>query len=328
MAVTIKEIAQRCGVSEGTVDRALNNRKGISEATKAKIMEVAKEMGYKPNHLAQCLATGSTKTIGVVCPDIHNHFFSMLIEAIEHEATKQGYFITLILTHNIPQKEIDGIRYLADRQVDGILLFPIALGDAYVEELKKLEIPIVTIYNRLSPVFTHVDVDCRTIMKEGVSRLHAKGYDQIIYMDFRYTESTKSGINLFSITERRLGYLDGVQALGLAEHIFEGCPEEILGTLKPEDKGHTALMCPTDHMAIWVNSLCQDMGIRVPEDVGIIGFDNIDVLRNITPHICSVEVDKRELAKQAFAILLEKIHGEYTGGDVVCDYEFTEGDTI
>lgn len=334
MGCTIKEIASRCGVSEGTVDRALNNRPGISDKTKEAIMQVAKELDYKPNHMARCLATGSTKTIGVVATSISNDFLSTLIEEIERCATENGYFISLILTRDDLNKELEGIKYMAERKVDGLIIFPIGQGQDYEKELKKLNVPIVTIYNRISSDFTHVDVDCRLIMRNAVKRITEKGYQRIVYMDLGINRLKEKGINIFSLNQRRIGYTEGLEETGTEGIVFERFEKDRLLHLlneyieNREESKRIAVLCPCDIIAIKVLNLCRCNGISVPEDVGIMGFDNIDMLDNISPRINSIDCGARNIGKTAFSILMEKILNEYSGRDVVAQYSFTEGETL
>lgn len=328
MTVTIREIANYCNVSEGTVDRALNNRTGISSKTKERILSAAKELNYKPNILAQCLATGSSKTIGVVCGGLSNRFFASLIEVIETNARNNGYFISLVLSHNSPEKELEGIHYLARRQADGIIIFPVGYGKAYEEELKQLNIPIVTLYNRISGSFTHVDTDCRKIMREAVKHILLKGYKNIVYMDIKnYSGCNNEDINFFSLNERCSGYKEGMEQAGLNYSILNRYDENVLSSLPYADV-RTAILCPYDVLAIKIVNFYRKTGIQIPSQIGIMGFDNIDMLENITPRINSVDCNTKKLGEIAFSILLEKISGTYTGQDVTVDYSFTEGESL
>ena len=308
MSVTIREIANYCNVSEGTVDRALNNRTGISSKTKERILAAAKELDYKPNMLAQCLATGSTKTIGVVCGGLSNRFFTSLIEAIERNAGQNGYFISLVLSHNSPSKELEGIHYLARRQTDGIIIFPVGYGAAYEKELEQLNIPIVTLYNRISKSFTHVDINCREIMRKAVQGISAKGYQNIVYLDIK---SCNKDMNFFSLDERCAGYKEGMALEGLECNIIDTYNEDLLLSL-PSVSVRTAILCPYDVLAIRTANLYRKHGIQIPSQIGIMGFDNIDMLENITPRINSVDCNTEKLGETAFSILLDKIAGKYT----------------
>lgn len=330
IAVTIKEIAAVCGVSAGTVDRALNSRGGINEETKNKILQIAKELDYHPDPVARCLVTGSTNTIGVVCVGLRNNFFSQLIEEIESTAKENGYFINLILTHNDPQREIEGIHYLARRKVDGLIIFPVGSGTEYEDKLKKLNVPIVTLYNRISPDFPHVDVDCRQIMRNAVSYITQKGYHRIIYLNFGIQTLRKKGLNIFSMEERRLGYLEGIKDEMLRESLVieEYEPDSLVQMILEDGKEKTAVLCSYDNVAIQTLNLFRERGIRVPQQVGIMGFDNIEMLRLISPRIQSVDCKIRCLGRKAFSILLRQINGEKNVNDCVVGYSFTEGETL
>lgn len=329
MTCTIKDIAAACGVSEGTVDRALNNRPGIKEETKNKILQVVKELDYQPNHLARCLATGSTYTIGVACINLSNNFFSLLIEEIEAIAKESGYFINLILTHNDPVRELEGIKYLARRKVDGLIIFPVGIGKEYEKELKKLNVPIVTVYNRISSNFTHVDVDCRQIMRNAVSHIVQKGYKRVIYMDLGIKWLKAQGINIYSLEQRRTGYLDGIKDERLEDIILETFnADEIVRLIQKEGSGKAAILCPYDNIAIRVLNLFKERGIKVPERAGIMGFDNIDMLKVITPRIESVDCGIRNLGRKAFSILLRQIKNDRDVHDCIIGYSFTDGETL
>lgn len=327
MPVTIRDIARKCGVSEGTVDRALNNRCGIKQETKELILKTAKELNYQSNHLASCLARGRTMNIGVVCAGLSNTFFSRLVEEIEKMARQNGYFITLILTHNSVEKEKEGIRYLASRQVDGLIIIPLGHGPEYEKELLQYDIPIVTIYNRLSDEFVHVDVDCRQIMRNAVSFISSKGYSRIAYMDPGSTNPNNK--NRYSFEQRQLGYIDGIKDEMLDEPmIFTNFDEEKLIDFVREQGGKPAILCSFDNVAIRLLNIFRDNGISVPGQVGLMGFDNVPMLEFITPRIYSVDCEAQNLVRKAFNMLLRQIEGDKEVSNCVTGYTFTEGNSL
>lgn len=329
ISATIKDIALQCGVSEGTVDRALNDRPGIKKETKEKILQAAKELGYRPNHLASCLAKGSSKTIGVVCAGLGNPFFSSFVEAIERMAYENGYYLNLILTHGSREKEMEGINYLVSRQVDGLIIIPLGYGEEYEQELLQFQIPIVTVYNRISDKFTHVDVDGRLIMKNAVQRMVAKGYQRIAYLDLGYGTPCDLKNNRYSLNQRRLGYIDGMESEGLGiPVIMTNYDWEPMEQFLRNGAGKPAVLCPFDDVAIHVLDLMRQHGISVPEQVGIMGFDNISILNSISPRLCSVDCEIKELGKKAFQALLQIINGDITVRDYVTNYTFVEGESL
>ncbi len=329
MSATIRDIARKCGVSEGTVDRALNNREGIRKSTKEMILKVAAELNYEPNHMASCLAKGSTKTIGVVCAGMRNPFFSALIEATEQMAYENGYYLTLVLNHNDLEKEREGVTYLAKRQVDGLIMMPLGQGEEYEKWLTSFNIPIVTVYNRISDKFAHIDVDGREIMEEAVSRMVNKGYKRVLYLDLGYDHESAKVHNRYSLNKRRQGYIDGVKKEGLGEPVimtevnWDGIEQFIRA-----DGGKPAILCPFDNIAIKMLNILREHGMNVPDDVGLMGFDNIPILEAISPRIYSVDCEIRDLGKKAFSVLLQLIQGQQDVSDYVTTYTFTEGQSL
>ncbi|WP_199619969.1 LacI family DNA-binding transcriptional regulator [Paenibacillus alkalitolerans] len=134
MGVTLKDIANICGVSPGTVDRALNNRPGISTKTKKKILKVAVELNYQPDHRARSLARGKTMTIGVILFDLHNRSFAQMANAIEAKSRELGYFVDLALSDKDPDKEKKLIGRMINRKVDGLILFSVNFGESFDEK--------------------------------------------------------------------------------------------------------------------------------------------------------------------------------------------------
>ncbi len=329
ITATIKDIAKACGVSEGTVDRALNNRSGIKKETKEHILKVAGELNYRPNHLASCLAKGSSKTIGVVCAGLSNPFFSSFVEAIERTAYENGYYLTLILTHGSREKEMEGIAYLAERRVDGLIIMPLGQGIDYEQDLLQYRIPIVTVYNRISDKFAHVDVDGRQIMRDAVLRIRDKGYRRIAYMDLGYGSPCDLGNNRYSLNQRRQGYIDGIAKYSMGEPVIMTNLEwEPLEQFIGADGGKPAILCPFDDAAIKVMNLMRNHDIWVPKQVGVMGFDNISILDSISPRLCSVDCEMKDLGKKAFSALLQIINGEQEIRDYTTSYTFTEGESL
>ena len=280
--------------------------------------------------MARCLATGSTKTIGIVCVDIRNYFYSYLVETIENVAKENGYFITLILTHNDPKREREGIEYLAQRHVDGLILFPIGQGEEFIHELRLLNIPIVTIYNRISKDFVHVDVDCRKIMRNAVSYLVGKNYERVIYLGVGIKKLREKGLNTFSLDERIAGYIEGVnKELNGNVVILDRLDEHKLVNLVLDEKDKkTAVLCPFDLVAMNALNIFKNHNIKVPEQVGIMGFDNIHILNYITPRISTVDCNIHTLGRKAFSILQMLLNDEKDVSDCVIDYSFVEGESL
>ena len=165
--ITAVEIAKICGVSQGTVDRALNNRTGISEKTKKSILSVAEKYGYRPNIHASSMAGGKSKLIGIIVFDLNNSYFSDILTEIEDCCTQRGYSTIVMFSHKDSDRELECVKSMARLSVDGIALCPISKGAEYEDFLHSFDIPIVTIGNRLDS-FEYVGIDNHSAMTDAL----------------------------------------------------------------------------------------------------------------------------------------------------------------
>lgn len=333
MGVTIKDIAEHCRVSVGTVDRALNNRSGISEKTKDRILKAAEELNYHPNYMGQSLATGRTMTIGMVCFDLYNNFFPELIDTIERHAKEKGYFIYLILTHREFKLEKEGLQYLSERQVDGIILFPIGLSKEYIQALYDLKIPIVTIYNKLDNRFPFVGVNDRKAMTDAVMHIASKGYKRITYLTPDMGAQEKQGLNTYTLRQRTEGYLDGMKGADLLDEVSiltKGSLEEKLEKfIKQNDfSSKTALLCLCDSYAIDAMTYLQNKGMHVPEQVGIMGYDDVDQLKYIHPRITTIKYSVLRMGKIAIDMLFQNMEQKIDNQECLLEYEIVDGESL
>lgn len=279
--ISTTRLAQICGVSQGTVDRALNNRKGISPKTREHILAVAKEYGYRPNIHASSMAGGKTMLIGVVVFDLYNPFFADLLMRIEETAAARGYASVVMFTDKNIQKEIADIRDLARMAVDGIVLMPANSGPEYENFLASLELPIVTIGNRLEQ-FPHAWIDDRAAMRLAVEHVLHKDYEKLIYVSPRLQEK-----NIFAQHERRCAFLDAVGDLPHTVTELSGVESELAGGQ------NCAVICPTDIYALRLLETIKQ------HQAGIVSFDNISLLDTLGIPLDSIAYDARKIAQLA-----------------------------
>lgn len=330
--LTIKEIAKICGVSEGTVDRAINNRTGISAETKKRIMEVVRRENYKPDRIAQSLAMGRTMSIGLVCFDLYNNFIANLVDIIESVAKENGYFINLVLSHGDKADERKGIEYLAERRVDGIIIFPVGYGREYEDYLKRLTIPIISIYNRISENFPFVGIDARAAMKSAVQHIAEKHYEQIILVNSSITSKMQQNTNVYTLLERQKGYLDGIKELNINPDgpiIVEGLDFVTIDQLiRKYHSQKTALLCICDMFALDALQHFKLSNISVPGHVGIMGFDNVSTLKYVSPRLATVSYQVEVMAGMSFAFLMEMLNGQTVPVEKLLNYKIIEGDSL
>ncbi len=309
MGITIKEIADLCGVSTGTVDRALNNRSGISHKTKARILDIAEQMNYKPDYVAQSLARGRTMTIGVVLFDLYNRLFAQLLNAIETEARERGYFVDVVLTDKQPETELSCLNHLVNRKVDGIILFSVNQGQDFQDYLISLKLPIVTICNRIEGDWSYIGIDDREAMKDATRHVLSKGYQQIVFV---CPPLAYRGIrNIHTQEERLKGCLEAIELHKTEIDLTIIQDRDYIQSLANVslDRGKTAVMCTCDVHALEVLHYFQEIrSLQVPEDVGVMGFDDIDVLKYVKPKLATVEYNVEEMGKLAVDCLLRHMN--------------------
>ena len=308
MRVTASDVAAACGVSRGTVDRALKDRPGISRETRKLILQTAEKMGYKPDFLGQSLVTGRTMSIGVVVFDVYARFFGQLVTGIETAARELGYFANLALTHKDGETERQCLTRLVERKCDGILLFSCNRGPAFDAFLFNLKTPIVSMMNRINDSLDYIGIDEKQASADAVRFLRRHRHENIAYVSAQ--TSRGANYNMDAVERRLAGFASACRELGLPcdGEIITGKDyvRKALGRLG-ETNAPTALLCSNDIYALELMKALKDGGRRVPGDISVMGFDNIDVLGFIEPRLATVGFPIEELGRRAANMLIARL---------------------
>ncbi len=302
MALTIKDLARICGVSVGTVDRALRNRPEIHPRTRERILAAAREHGYKPNIVARNLKTRRTWEIGLIVHDLENEFFAELVNAVQETAWQQGYFLQVAVSRRQPARERAALEHMAGRNVDGILLFPTSVDRDFDDFLRKLDRPIVTIANRVSPGWPFVGLKDRWILREATRAIIARGYRRLLFVG--PFDAYGERINLYEIEERYAGLLDAVRETpGIESRLISG--SDYVARIRDLDlrEARTAIVCASDIFALEILRDLRSRGLTVPEAAGLMGFDSIDALRYVVPSLSTVAYPIQRMGEAAFSML-------------------------
>lgn len=284
---------------------------GINEDTQKKVWAKAKELNYKPNIMARSLRTGRSHTIGLIVADISNAFYAQMCRAVEDAASKRGYNVLFGSSDEKADKEQQLIQMLRDRLVDGIILSTTLKNQEGIKEMKDEGYPLVLIDRFIPGEDTpFVTADNYQGSKEAVQLLIKKGLDRIALLKI-------SPSHLTSMTERFRGYKDALQEAGLPlddSLVLEIPYDDIRGTIEaklPAFFKHgnpaQAVFALNNNLATASLKVIQREGLRIPEDVAIISFDDIDLFNLYQPTITAVGQPVREMGTQAVAILLDKI---------------------
>ena len=329
MQITTKDIARICGVSRGTVDRALHNRPGINPETKEKILKIAKELGYRPNMVARSLVKGQTMSIGVVVFDLYNRFFAQLLNSIEQRAQEQGYFTYVTLTNKDPQIERECLSNLVERNVDGIILFSVCKGKKYEEFLRSLKKPIITVGNIISSQWPFVGINYRKGIKDAVESIVRRGYERVIYVSTPLDK--KKVVNMYALEERCAGYLEACGDFNISHNAMVIQQKNYLSELDKvlfKNKERTAILCSGDIYALEILLHLKRKSIKVPEDVGLMGFDDIDILKYVTPAVSTVSYSIEAIGCYAVDYLIRSIKHEEIPMCTYLDHQVVIRDSI
>lgn len=286
--ISMKDIAQRCGVSVATVSKALSDQKDIGLETKARIQRVADEMGYLSNAAARALKTNRSYNIGVLFVDEQNSglthaYFSAILESFKVEVEKQGYSITFI-NRNVGTKQTTYLQHCQYRGLDGVLIANVNFQDPEVVELAHSTIPVVSIdyiFNNQTAVLANNAAG----MKELVEYVYRMGHRKLALIHGENTSVTNYRVASFHRTCQELGI--EVADEYIREGIFHDparCAEETEKLLSLPERP-TCIFFPDDFSALGGIQTIQNHGLKIPDDISVVGYDGIHLSQVITPHL-------------------------------------------
>jgi LacI family transcriptional regulator len=298
--VTIRDVAAKAGVSVATVSRVFNRKGPIREDTMQRVMDVASELQYVPHAGARSLSTRSTRTIGVVLPDLHGEFFSEVIRGIDLAARQAGFHLLLSGSH-ADREEMRAVVQAVRGLVDGLIVMsPDLEPSALVADLPP-GLPVVMLNSKVGG-HPSVTIDNSGGARDVVKHLHALGHRRIAFIS--------GPTHNADAEQRRRGYRTAMSALNLEviecpgtfteESGFEAGKALISGRKRP-----TAVFAANDSMAIGALSAFLEAGLRIPEDVALVGFDDIPIARFLAPPLTTVKVPIAELGRRGFALLTD-----------------------
>ncbi len=319
MSVSIYDIAKKAGVAPSTVSRALDDHPRIGTTTKKRIQELAQEMGYIPSTVAKSLTAQKTWTIGMVLATISDPFMGRVVEGVEQAAIEVGFNVFISTSQNDWQREMAVIGMFQKRRVDGIIVIASHLFDLSPRFFERSRVPIVVINEQNPGKNMHfVAVDDRQGAQLAVEHLLALGHRRIGYVGV--TNRPRSN------QYRLKGYQDALEAVGIASDpalIFtsnniEDHAKRGEASLEPLlAAGATAVFCFNDTTAIGLLAACSKRGFSVPENLSIIGFDDIDMAIYTIPPLTTIRQPRFELGQRAMQMMLNLLDGQASENQIV-----------
>jgi LacI family transcriptional regulator len=310
--VTMKEIAKKLGVSVSTISRALKDSPELHVDTKRRIVEMAKEMNYQPNLLAQSLRISRSKTLGVIVPEITSHFFASCISGIQDYANKRGYNVMICQSNESLDQEKANIRALVSSQVDGLLISLSRETNQFdhLYELYNREINFV-LFDRVQE---DIPVSKVTFNDAGgayqvTNHLLEGGNRRIVYVS--------GPEDLYISKKRKEGYLKALDEYGIPEDpalikISELTLEDnlrVANEIAAMNPRPDAVFCMIDPVAVDVLTQWKSLGIRIPEDMALAGFTNNPTSAVVEPPLTTVSQPGYEMGKLAVSHLLDQLDG-------------------
>ncbi len=305
--LSMRDVAEMANVSIGTVSNVVNNPARVLPATRERVLEAIRTLGWTPNQQAQALRAGRSRTIGLAVMDVANPFFADLLRGAQARLEEEGYGATIGDADNRPAREEAVLRSFRDQRVRGVILGPIAALPREVEALHKARIPTVLVDRAEGGDACTVGVDDVAGGRIAAEHLISQGHRSLAFVGGPTTlaqvrdrregaeqAAEAAEANLLAVSVPSLDFTSGRSA---AEHI----------TMLPVDERPTGIFCANDLIAIGMLQGLVAAGLRVPQDVALVGYDDIDFAAAATVPLSSVAQPRRELGRSAAELLIQEL---------------------
>jgi DNA-binding LacI/PurR family transcriptional regulator len=308
--ISIKEVANHCGVSAATVSKALNGYSDISEDTKEKVLKAAEEMGYFPNSVARALKTNRSYNIGLLFNDetgsgLSHEYFSGIMESFRVGVEDRGYDVTF-MNNKIGDKNVSYIEHCRYRGLDGVFITSMDFDLNEVIQLANSDIPVVTIdhkFNSKSAVIS----DNISGVQELVRYIYSMGHRKIAFIHGQQTAVTQNRLISFYRTLEEFGLKIPNEYVRLGAYHDPKATENITRELLDLPNRPTCIIFPDDFSAIGGINVIRERGLRIPEDISVVGYDGILLSRVLSPKLTTYKQDTKILGQKAAEQLIKHI---------------------
>ncbi len=309
--MNIKEVAARARLSTATVSRTINHSDLVRPRTAEKVRRAIRELGYYPNTQARALVSGRSHMFGLIISDIVNPFFPELVKSFEFAAIHRGYEVIVANTDYDSERMSGCVRRMIERKVDGVAIMTSELDRHLLDELSHRRLPIVFLdVGKLKPLISNINVDYSKGIGEAVQHIVALGHQRVGFIS--------GPLRLKSARTRRSAFLKCIAACGIGErhrsmvegnHKIDGGEEAMMQLLSLSEPP-TAVLTSNDLTAIGALRAVTRVGLQVPRDISVVGFDDIELSRFTQPPLTTIRLSRDELGRKAFDALYETVAGE------------------
>jgi DNA-binding LacI/PurR family transcriptional regulator len=306
----IRDVARLAKVSIATVSRTINGLDTVDKELAKRVWKAVEELNYYPNTLARSLVSGRSRIFGLLVSEITNPFFPELIQGFEEVAVRNGYDIMIASTNYNRVRMETCVRRLLERNVEGVAVMTFGIEAPMLDELASRNIPLVVIDDGPhTPNVIALTIDYRQGIRQGVQHLAALGHREIAFVSGPLQQrSCQFRKTAFVSSLEEIGVLLNQELLIEGDHTLEGGMKAADRLLRMQ-KVPTAVMCSNDMTAIGVLRALSNAGLRVPEDMSVIGFDDIHLAQFISPPLTTVNMSRTDIARAAFEALRANVEG-------------------
>ena len=308
---TIYEVSKLAGVSLATVSRVMNNSGKVTAKTRQKVLSAIAELGYRPNSMAQSLASKRSNSVGILIPELYGPFFGSMLSSIERELREAGKRVVITAGHSDETKERDAIEFLLDSSCDALILHVYSVSNQFLRDLAGGSVPIVLLNGYMPEIADRcIGLDNEHGGYVATKCLLERGHTQVAYVSgphwkvdsFKRLSGHKRALAEFGIeVDERL--------------IFEGDFEEASGR---KAMNHflklgvslTGVVCANDEMAAGLMDTARSKGLVIPDDISVIGYDNVDFTTYLNPKLTSIDCRINEMGQMAARCVLKSAYGE------------------
>ncbi len=313
--ITIYDVAKEVGCSSATISKALNNYPDVNINTRQRIINIAKEMGYTPNSQAQALTTKRTWNIAVLFEvesnertGLTHYLFASILESFKEYAEEQGYDLTFV-SNKIGMDHVSFLQHVRRRHCDGVIIANYDYGNAEVLELFHSQIPVVVIDHNYDTVSSILSENYKGLVMLTQHLLNLNHKD-ILYLHGQETYVTKQRIQAFKDTLTD----NGIEPT--SDHLLEGAYYDKETVMKKtmevlrRDKRPTAIIFSDDYSAVWGVKAITQMGLRIPEDISVVGYDGLELGRMISPRLTTIHQNTEMIGEMAAKRLIDIIESK------------------
>ncbi len=319
---TIYQVAERAGVSLSTVSRVLNGKASVNKVLRERVEKAVEELNYRPNSVARSLANSRTDSIGVLVPELNAPFFGDLMQAVESTLRAADKHVIITVGRNCLETEKDAVEFLISRNCDALIMHAEALSDEYLLELNQSKLPIALVNRQVEGL----SEACTTLDNEKGGYLATRHLLELGHKNIAYISGP---IEKRDAKLRLEGHNRALSEAGLlvnSELVFEGNYTEEDGKLgllelMARDLPFTALVCANDWMASGAISCARDLGMSLPHDLSIVGFDDVVFAHHVFPRLTTVSNPVANMAEMSAKYILNKVYGQ--ANDVKLSFEPT-----